>query len=64
LDTSSCSCGASVCQRTLQRQLAGGLLQLGAGAVQGQLGEAPGQGLGAVEQAGQALDRGLVVGMG
>lgn len=40
---------------TLERQLSGGLLQLGATAVERELREAASQGFGLVEQAGQAL---------
>ena len=50
--------------RPLQAQLAGGFLQARAATVQGQLGKTRGQGLGLVQQAGQALDSGAVVGMG
>ncbi|MCY1533757.1 hypothetical protein D9M68_691050 [compost metagenome] len=47
--------------RALQRQLARGFLQLGAGAVQGQLGEAASDGLRLVQHFGQAADGHLVV---
>ncbi|MDT4850602.1 hypothetical protein FQZ97_847550 [compost metagenome] len=50
--------------RALEDHLAGGLLQLGAGAVQGQLREAASDGLGLAEQFGQTLHRTLAIGQG
>ncbi|MNE23973.1 hypothetical protein D3C80_1172460 [compost metagenome] len=51
--------------RAFERHLAAGLLQLSAGAIQGQLREAPAQGLRLAQQLGQAL-HGLLIpgGMG
>ena len=45
----------------LERHLAGGFLQVGAGGIQGQLGETPRQGLGFSEQVSQPLHRGGIV---
>ncbi|MNV74908.1 hypothetical protein D3C71_1681620 [compost metagenome] len=49
--------------RALQRHLAGGFLQLGAGAIEGQLGKTCSQGLRLFKQLGQTRHI-LVIGMG